>query len=523
MDEHSTSITQQCAGYWLAKTLKQLKKWNVSCIKEQEAYGNVYLNMRLKEHFSLLALLLGGMRILQGTLYAAMVLFPLAACTSADSPKSQAMKPWREELVVIVPEDESSTEAQFEKQLVSLFARQLKVKTRLLPLPHDKVVSTLMEGKAHIAAAQLRSNDDKELRFAPAYQIVSEQVVCGGNAPQHLNALTAKTIAVVPGSAQEAVLREAQQKQPGLRWDVRQNQTVSGLLAEVASGKLDCTIANEEQLTMASNFYPNLKPLLDIEEPSRLAWGFAPTGNDKLFAEAQKFFARIQEDGTLGRLNEHYYGHNDRLVPFDAMAFVNKVRTDLPRLRAYFEEAGLLSGIDWQLLAAISYHESHWNPLATSPTNVRGMMMLTEDTAERMKVADRLDMRQSIEAGARYLQLLRNQLPLRIADEERIWLALAAYNQGMGHLEDARVLTARAGLNPDVWGDVKKMMPLLKQPEYFVQTKHGQARGGEAVIMVEKVRLFYDMLKQLNIREAQQQAPAQPLLKLSASSKITLS
>ena len=478
--------------------------------------------MNVKGHFLFSALQRGSMSALLSTIYAA-TLFTLAACTSADSPGTQTVKSWREELVVIVPEDENSTEAQFEKQLVSLFAKQLKVKTRLLPLPPDEVVSTLMEGKAHIAAAQLRSNDDKELRFAPAYQIVSEQVVCSGRAPQHLHALTAKTITVVPGSAQEVALREIQQKIPGLRWDVRRNQTVDELLAEVASGKLDCTIANEEQLTMASNFYPNLNPMLDIEEPSKLAWGFAPNGNDKLFVEAKRFFTHIRQDGTLDHLIERYYGHNDRLAPFDAMAFINKVRTDLPRLRAYFEEAGLLSGIDWQLLAAISYHESHWNPQATSPTKVRGMMMLTEITAERMKVTDRLDMLQSIEAGARYLQLLRNQLPLRIADEERIWLALAAYNQGMGHLEDARVLTVRAGLNPDAWGDVKKIMPLLKQPEYSAQTKHGQARGGEAVIMVEKVRLYYDMLKQMNIREAQQEVPAQPQLKLSVGSKITLS
>lgn len=480
--------------------------------------------MSTKGYFLFLALRRCCMGILMGAIYAAMALFSHEAYAPvASPPKNQIMKRWQDELVVIVPEDENSTEAQFEKQLVRLFARQLNVKTKLLPLSPDEVDSTLMEGKAHIAAAQLRSNDDKKLRFAPVYQVVSEQIVCGGRAPQQLNALADKTIAVVPGSAQEVALREVQQKIPELRWDARHNQTVDDLLAEVASGKLDCTIANEEQLTMASNFYPNLKPLLDIEEPSKLAWGFAPAGNDELFAEAQKFFASIHDDGTLSRLTEHYYGHNDRLVSYDAMAFVNRVRTDLPRLRAHFEEAGLLSGIDWQLLAAISYHESHWDPMATSPTKVRGMMMLTKKTAERMNVTDRLDMLQSIEAGARYLQLLRNQLPLRIADEERIWLALAAYNQGMGHLEDARTLTARAGLNPDAWGDVKKIMPLLKQPEYFVQTKHGQARGGEAVVMVEKVRLYYDMLKQMNIREAQQEEPAQPRLKFSARSKITQS
>ncbi|MDP2852361.1 MAG: transglycosylase SLT domain-containing protein, partial [Gallionella sp.] len=159
--------------------------------------------------------------------------------------------------------------------------------------------------------------------------------------------------------------------------------------------------------------------------------------------------------------------------------------------------AGMLTGIDWQLLAAIGYRESHWNPLATSPTNVRGMMMLTEDTADRMEVKNRLDARESILAGARYLALLREQMPDRIHEPDRTWMALAAYNQGYGHLEDARILTQRAGLNPDSWPDVKKWMPLLNRPGYYNTLKHGYARGGEAVILVESIRSYHDMLKRL--------------------------
>jgi membrane-bound lytic murein transglycosylase F len=187
-----------------------------------------------------------------------------------------------------------------------------------------------------------------------------------------------------------------------------------------------------------------------------------------------------------------------------------------------FEEGQNVSGIDWRLLAAISYHESHWNPLATSSTNVRGLMMLTEETADRMKVTDRLDPRQSILAGARYLRLLQEELPRRIANEERIWLGLAAYNQGQGHLEDARVLTARAKLNADTWLDVKKMMPLLTQPEYFEQTKHGYARGGEAVILVETVRLYYDMLKHLDTHEMPNLQTSPFRLKLPGASRHKL-
>ncbi len=420
--------------------------------------------------------------------------------------------------MVIVVQGENSVDTEFEMQLVTLFAKQLQVKTRLLPLPPDRITPSLMTDMAHVAAAGLRSNESGGVRFAPSYQTVSEQAVCN-KPPRRLNGLVTRTIAVVTGSAQEDALREAQQKLPKLLWEARRGKTAADLLAEVATGKLECTVANEEQLALARNYYPNLDAAFDVAEPSRLAWAFAPDNDGALFAEAQKFFALIKQDGTLRRLLDRFYGHNERLEPIDSITFITKTRTELPHLRHLFEEAGMLTGIDWQLLAALSYHESHWNRLATSFTNVRGLMMLTEDTADRMNVTDRLDPRQSILAGARYLQLLKEQLPLRIADEERTWLALAAYNQGMGHLEDARVLTARAGLNPDTWGDVKKMMPLLAQPQYFEQAKHGRARGGEAVILVETVRLHYDMLKHLDTHEIPQ-LPATPFhLKLPESIK----
>ena len=132
--------------------------------------------------------------------------------------------------------------------------------------------------------------------------------------------------------------------------------------------------------------------------------------------------------------------------------------------------------------------------MATSFTNVRGIMMLTEETAERMKVTDRLNARQSILAGARYLLILKNTLPPRIMEPDRTWIALASYNQGYGHIEDARILAQRMGLSSDLWVDLKKSLPLLSNSKYYEKLKHGYARGGEAVDLTESVRAYYDIL-----------------------------
>jgi membrane-bound lytic murein transglycosylase F len=121
-------------------------------------------------------------------------------------------------------------------------------------------------------------------------------------------------------------------------------------------------------------------------------------------------------------------------------------------------------------------------------------MMLTSETADRMRVSDRLDARQNILAGARYLVELKETLPARIDEPDRTWLALAAYNLGYGHLEDARVLARRQGLNPDLWVDVKRVLPLLSRYEYYSTAKYGFCRGGEALVLTENIRSYYDIL-----------------------------
>jgi membrane-bound lytic murein transglycosylase F len=121
-------------------------------------------------------------------------------------------------------------------------------------------------------------------------------------------------------------------------------------------------------------------------------------------------------------------------------------------------------------------------------------MMLTEDTADFMKVSNRLDPKQSILAGAKYFWDLKDKFPERIPEPDRTWLALAAYNIGFGHLEDARILAVRKRLNPDSWTDVKKTLPLLTNSKYFSKLKHGYASGGAPVVYVENIRTYYDIM-----------------------------
>ena len=176
----------------------------------------------------------------------------------------------------------------------------------------------------------------------------------------------------------------------------------------------------------------------------------------------------------------------------DTKSYLNSIETVLPKFEPLFTK--YKGDLDWRLLAAIAYQESHWNPDATSPTGVRGMMMLTKDTAERMKIRDRTDPEQSIKAGSEYLHWLIDQIPDSINSEDRIWFALAAYNMGLGHLLDARRLTKRLGGNPDNWLDVKNNLPLLAEKRYYSNLKYGYARGYEAFQYVENIRRYMNSI-----------------------------
>jgi membrane-bound lytic murein transglycosylase F len=179
----------------------------------------------------------------------------------------------------------------------------------------------------------------------------------------------------------------------------------------------------------------------------------------------------------------------------DTRQFHHDLDARLPQYRAWFEEASEQTGIDWRLLAAIGYQESKWDPEAQSPMGASGMMMLTSNTADALGVEDRSDARENILAGARYFQEVRAKVPAHIPEPDRTWLAIAAYNVGYGHLEDARRLAQMRGKNPDSWQDVREQLPLLADETWYERLKHGFARGAEPAQFVDHIQRFLKLLE----------------------------
>ena len=390
--------------------------------------------------------------------------------------------------------------AGLEYDLVEMFAAELDLRVRYHDrLPLYQLVPALQRGEAHLAAAGLAITSDRltGFQFGPAYQMVQPVLAYNTDnpAPRSLRDMIGKRIEVVKGSAGVEQLRALRKRHPRLRWKEVAESDSEGLLSRLSEGKTDLVVTDSHVLDVVRKFYPNLARAFPIGDPTPLAWMFPQDGDPALAERAKEFFLRITYDGTLRQMLDRYYGHVQRLGQLDFANFLERRLSVLPRYRSMFKEAQELTGIDWRLLAALGFQESHWDPLAVSPTGVRGLMMLTAETADRMRVSDRLDPRQNIPAGAQYLLELKDTLPVRIREPDRTWLALAAYNVGYGHLEDGRILAQRRGMNPDLWVNVKQVLPLLSRYEYYGTVRYGFCRGGEAVVLTENIRAYYDILR----------------------------
>lgn len=386
-----------------------------------------------------------------------------------------------------------------EYDLVMLFADQLGVKVKFeTPSTFDEILNRISNGKADIAAAGLTITEQRtqKMRFAPAYHEITEQLIyrSGTRRPNNISSLTHGIIEVAKSTSHIDSLTYLMRDTPDLTWNVNNELDTEGLLYLVNEGLIDYTVADSNQAILIRRFYPKLNIAFDISEPRQLAWALSPSDDSSLYDEVERFFKRIKKDKTLDQLIEKHYGHTSSLSYIGNCKFRQQQKSRLPLYRNYFNSAAMQYNIDWRLLAAIGYQESHWLDKAVSPTGVEGIMMLTNDTAADLGIKDRTDPVQSITGGAQYFQQRIQTIPEQIPEPDRTWFALASYNVGLGHLEDARALTKKQGGNPDKWMDVKQRLPLLTQEKWHQQTKHGYARGEEPVEFVENIRSYYDLL-----------------------------
>lgn len=361
-------------------------------------------------------------------------------------------------------------------------------------------VQAVLEGRAQLAAAALTSSLAQHdlLRFTrPVDRMAPQLVFRMGNRRPKVAAELDGRLLVSEGAGHSSRIAMLTAAAPALKAETTNAYDAEDLLFQVARGELDYTIASSALVAINERYYPQILTAFDVGEPEDVVMAFKGGEDRSLYDAAERYLAGINGK-QLARLHDRYYGHVEELDYFSAVQVGNHMLTRLPRYRAMFQRSGERHGIDWRLLAAIGYQESHWDPAAISYTGVRGLMMLTGDTASRYKIADREDPAQSIEGGARVLADLLDKVPPEVPEPDRTWMALAGYNQGLGHLLDARELTARRGGDNLHWVDVRDTYPLLSRPRWVQKLKYGFARGREAVDFVTNVRAYLDLITMLS-------------------------
>jgi len=395
----------------------------------------------------------------------------------------------------------------FDHDLLKRFAEEHKLELDVVEVGSaaallDKVAA----GEVHIGVGGLyrppagvardaKANDGSRVLWTSGFHAVEPVLIytTDGFKPKNWKDLAGASVGYVEGTGIETSLAKIRRDHPEVEWKPMALPSTDALIAQVSDGTVDYAIVASIDAAASRNIFLDYDVGFSVGAKRDLAWAVAPL-QQKLREDLDAFFTQARRDGLLKRLVDRYFSNTRQVERIDAGMFHERIKNLLPEYRSTFQRAQVATGVEWRLLAAIAYQESQWDPFATSETGVRGLMQITEDTARHLGVADRLNPTDAVVGAAQYVQDLKSKLPPRITEPDRTWFALAAYNIGLAHLEDARILAQKQKLNPDLWNDVKQVLPLLALPEYHEGTKFGYARGGMPVAFVDRVRDYYDIL-----------------------------
>lgn len=408
----------------------------------------------------------------------------------------------------------------YEYELAKIMADKLGVKLDIVTAYQtEELLQRLEQGRIDLVASGGTISPSLQQRFklGPAYQIADEVLVYNNTKrrPKSIADIDAP-IVVLAGSSQAEALQQLKLQHPDLKVEFSDNLDATELLQHVAEGKIRYTVTDSHLLSINQRFYPMLNVALTLKKNQPVAWLLPAKDDDSLYTVLIEFFGKSFENADLLTLEDKYFGHISRFNYADTVHYIEAIEKTLPRYRKLFEKHA--GDFDWRLLASLAYQESKWDPKVRSPQGVVGMMMLTVETANLMKVSSRVDAAQSIRGGALYLKRLMDRLPERIPQPDRTWMALAGYNLGLSHIESARMLTEKQGANADNWAEVKQRLPLLRQRKYYRQTRTGYARGDMAVYYVENIRRYYETLQYIDDKQAiKAPAPTSPAQKAKPS------
>jgi membrane-bound lytic murein transglycosylase F len=385
----------------------------------------------------------------------------------------------------------------FEYDLAKAFSDYLGVSLNVVTSHWEKLFDVLNGGGGDFIAASLTITPSREklIDFSDEYLAIQQQAIIHTSdyKTEKPEDLKGKTIHVRRGTSYEERLNELKNEGLDITIQLHEDTPTEELIRMVAEKEIEVTIADSNVAFLNRRYYPDVKIAFPIEEQQSLAWA-VKKGEAGLQKAINEFFQKIKEDGTLAKIYKKYYSNVEIFDYVDLKKYHRRLKTRLPKYKEIIKSAAEKHGFDWRLIAAMVYQESHFNPGAKSFTGVRGMMQLTLDTAKDMGIENRLDPKQSISGGVKYLKSLYERYD-DAKDPDRVRITLASYNVGHGHILDAQEIAKEKNLNPNSWNSLQEILPLLRYRKYYGKTKNGYCRGTESVRYVNRIMTYYEILK----------------------------
>ena len=399
----------------------------------------------------------------------------------------------------------------FEYEMAKAFAEYLGARLQVTVLDKwDDMVAALNDGSAAFIAASspIIPKWQRQVAFSDGYMEVAQQIITHrNNTPiKKVEDLSGKTIDVRRDSAYQQRLMELKDQGIDLSIRLHDDLPTEELIQKVADGEINFTIANSNIILINQHSFPAAVSTGSINEGMQLGWAVNPQSTE-LLDRINAFFKLIKKSGKFDAIYNKYYGNIKDFNYVDLKAFHRRVKARLSRYSPFIKVAAKKHGFDWRLIAAQIYQESHLNPWAKSTAGARGLMQIMPATSKSLGVTDLFDPVQNINAGVQHLKNLYDHFD-KAQGQDRLLIALAAYNIGQGHIHDARKLARKRGLDPNKWDALAKTLPLLRYRKYFKNTKYGFCRGSEPVRYIKQIMIYYDVLRKQGFEYKTTQANA---------------
>jgi len=204
------------------------------------------------------------------------------------------------------------------------------------------------------------------------------------------------------------------------------------------------------------------------------------------------FLSKNQKDFICAPLLEEVY-EKTPLNNFEQTKFKDLLENRFPKYKEMFEKASEETSINSDLLAAVSFQESQWDPKAKSNMGVRGMMMVTLETAAIVGVEKRLNPEQNIMGGAKYLAMLQDKNIYGKTTGDQLSISLAKYNLGPTNIIN---IAKEIDKTPEeiTWPDIEKELKNINGEDLNLVDVNGYSRGQQAIDYVNRVRSYYKLM-----------------------------